>query len=151
MRKDQLSIYIEAAGTTATRLLPAERHLVIESIRQRFGVDMAGARPPWDRADAPCGVQHPRGWELVPLYLANVPCLVFDRDALSIWRFADGMALLAFLREAPAFEYHVCDPQCTCLIACNHHDFVIGWGDVAGLIELLEAASHAEPAAVAQA
>lgn len=141
MRKDPLSTYIDAAGATATRLLPGEADLVIETIRHRFGVDMAGARPPWDSADAPGGFQHPRGWELVPIYLANVPCLVFDSDAHSIWRFDDGMALLAFLKDAPAFEYHVCDPQCTFLISCNHHDFVIGWGDVAGLIERLEAAA----------
>lgn len=75
----------------------------------------------------------------MPKYLKDVPCLVFSEGAPTIWKFSDGMELLSFLRQAPPFEYYVCDELGTYLVCCNDHDFIVGWGRMTEWIEQLKA------------
>jgi hypothetical protein len=111
--------------------------VVVQSLKERLNVDVK-AQMPWGAVGAPYGVQIASGWKLVPMFVAEVPCLVFSTGATSIWKFASGAELLLFLEASPPFEFYVCDAQATYLVCCNDHDFVIGWGRSVELVRQLK-------------
>jgi hypothetical protein len=92
----------------------------------------------WNTTDAQAGIQNVSGWELIPKFVGDLPCLVFSPGATAVWRFAEGAELLKFLRETPHFEFYVCDTQATYLICFNHHDFILGWGRCTTWVQQLE-------------
>lgn len=127
MERDRVADFVGETSAPPVQLSAAERNVVVQSLKDRLKVNV-GAQMPWDEVDAPHGVQTARGWKLVPMFVAETPCLVFSVCATSIWKFANGAELLLFLEASPPFEFYVCDVLTTYLLCCNDHDFVIGWG-----------------------
>lgn len=127
LERDRIADFVGEASVTSVQLSAAERNAVVQSLKDRLNVNVE-AHMPWDAVDAPHGVQTASGWKLVPVFVAEAPCLVFSACATSIWKFANGAELLLFLEASPPFEFYVCDALATYLLCCNEHDFVIGWG-----------------------
>jgi len=136
MEADQIAEFLCETSVVPTRLSPDERDAIIHLLKE-LNVNVEVAMP-WNAADAPASVQNGSGWELIPKFVGDLPCLVFLPLASAIWRFADGAELLKFLRETPHFEFYVCDIQATYLVCFNHHDFIIGWGRCTTWVEQLK-------------
>jgi hypothetical protein len=105
LKRDRIADFVGETGVRPVQLSAAERNAVVQSLKDRLNVDVE-AQMPWDAVDAPHGVQTTGGWKLVPLYVAEAPCLVFSDGATSIWKFANGAELLLFLEESPPFEFY---------------------------------------------
>lgn len=141
MERDRIADFVGDASAAPARLSAAERKVVVQSLKDRLKVNVE-AEKPWDTVVAPQGVQAADGWKLVPMFVAETPCLVFSACATSIWKFANGTELLRFLEESPAFEFYVCDAAATYLLCCNDHDFLIGWGRSLEWVRQLERRSY---------
>jgi hypothetical protein len=127
MEVDQIAEFLGETTVVPARLSPFERDVVVQLLQAQLNVNVEASMP-WNAADAPDGIQNVSGWELIPTFVGDLPCLVFSPLATAVWRFADGPELLKFLRETPHFEFYVCDAEATYLICFNHHDFILGWG-----------------------
>lgn len=128
MEDDQIAEFLGETTIVPARLSSSERDAVIQLLQERLDVNVEVLMP-WNAGYAPAGTQNASGWELIPRFVGDLPCLVFSPLATGVWRFADGSELLKFLRETPHFEFYVCDPEATYLVCFNHHDFILGWGD----------------------
>lgn len=127
MEKDRIGPLLNDFNFSVQPLNEIERNGVVISLMSRLCVNVE-ASAPWDAIDAPDGKKRSDGWELIPKYIGDAPCLVFSNGAKAIWRFDSGHNLLNFLKNSPAFEYYTCDINCEYLLCSNHHDYVIGWG-----------------------
>lgn len=127
LQKDRIADVVGETSTAPVQLSATERDAVVQLIKFRLNVNVEEDMP-WNAPDAPEGLQSVSGWELVPSYVADDPCLVFSACATAIWKFTNGEELLRFLRETHGFEFYVCDAAGTYLLCFNDHNFLIGWG-----------------------
>ena len=131
-----ISSALETTGVQAEVLGTADTQRTVARLNERLGVDVT--RPAaWDDEAAPDGRFRTDGWELIPSYVGTAGCLLFGAGAQMIWRFTSGPDLLQVLRECPALEFYVCDPEADYLLCSNHHDVVIGWGAASGWVDNL--------------
>jgi hypothetical protein len=127
MNSTCISSAMDAAQIEAQVLDMSERDSLAKSLLENLFVDVA-SRAPWDSRKAPEGIFCVDGWQLIPGYVGDRSCCMFQSEARVVWKLKNGSELFRVLKECPLIEFYVCDIEASYLLCSNDHDLLIGWG-----------------------
>ncbi len=127
MTIDHIALAISETGIHAHSLGTRQVAALSKRLQERLSVNVA-SKMAWDSEGAPVGIHSPKGWELIPNYVGEAPCVLFQDEAKQMWEMRSGNDLLQLLKQCPPLELYVCNQNADYLLCSNHHDFLIGWG-----------------------